>query len=136
MGTSLKLFCRDAIVSGFVDLEWLKLYLWEEVHRNDPFTEMAMEYGLFDDDFDEEDLPPADASDHFPAGPYADEIEKRLAPKLPKLRVVQLDISGNQADRDEYRESYEPDFSIQYTFLVLRDGGNVEARLIDICNIE
>jgi hypothetical protein len=53
--------------------------------------ELAIEFG-FDDDFDEEDLRPADATDHFPAGRYAEEVEKRLAPELPKLEVVELDI--------------------------------------------
>ena len=91
--------------------------------------ELAIEFG-FDDDFDEEDLRPADATDHFPAGRYAGEVEKRLAPELPKLEVVELDISGNQEHQDEYREDDE--FGIVYTFLILRDGGEVEARLINV----
>jgi len=92
------------------------------------FTEIAMEHALSDDeDFDEEDLPPADASDHFPAGRYADDVKKRLTPKLPELSVVEPNISGNQADQDEYREDCGPDFGIECSFLVLRDGRKVEA---------
>ena len=59
-------------------MDSLKLHLWEEATRNDLFTELAMEYGLCDDeDFD--DLPSAEASDHFPAGSYAGDIERYLA---------------------------------------------------------
>jgi hypothetical protein len=105
--------------------------LWEDVKDDDPLIELAMEYGMFDEGLDEEDLLPAGASDHFPAARYAKMIERDLAPKLPKLKVVELDISGNQASRDEYREDREPDFGIEYTFIILSDGGKVEARLVD-----
>lgn len=92
---------------------------------------MAREYGIFDDE-DEDDLPPATASDYFPAGCYADDIEKYLAPKLPKLSVIQLDIAGNQDGQDEYREDYGPDFGVEYEFLILRDSNKMEAWLTNV----
>lgn len=107
------------------------MHLLEDVGRVDPFTRMAMEYGIFDDD-DEEDLPPASASDYFPAGRYANDIEKYLAPKLLRLSVVELDIYGNQDDQDEYQDDSGTDFGIEYEFLVLRDGKKIEARVTDM----
>ena len=54
-----------------------------------------------------------------------------MAPELPKLEVVELDISGNQEHQNEYRE--DDGFGVVYTFLILRDGGDVpEARLINV----
>jgi hypothetical protein len=55
-----------------------------------------------------------------------------LAPLLPKLSVVELDIQGNQPDREEYRDDDGPDLAIEYIFLILRDGDTVEVRLINV----
>lgn len=115
---------------GFAHLEWLKLYLWEDVKKKDPYAELAFEFGLWDGD-DETELPNARASDHFPAEKYADNIKRYLAP-LPRLKVVEVDIAGNQADQDEYREDYGPDFAIAYTFSIVRDSDDVQVLLVDV----
>ena len=93
---------------------------------------MAREYGIFDDE-DEDDLPPPSALDYFPAGSYANDIEEYLAPKLPRLSVVELDIAGNQDYQDEYRDyGPEPHFAIEYEFFVLRDGKKMEVSLAKV----
>lgn len=125
------------ITKGFQHLQWLKIYLWEEPS---PYGRSSYggygfddeyEYGgygsddEYDDGFGGAELETTEK--HFPAATYAKQIEKYLLPSLPKLNVVEVDIAGNQ-DRgyegEKYREGYEADYLICYTFHIDRDKGS------------
>lgn len=99
-------------------------------------------YGYDDDVFEslddlEDSLPPAAASDYFPAGKLARDIERCLAKLLPKLRIVELQMSGNRdPEYNQYKEDYAPDFEIGYIFEIFRKPGKIEIELVEVIGEE
>lgn len=104
-------------------------------------------YDFYDDDDNddvfesledlEDSLPPAAASDYFPAGKLAQEIEMYLAKQMPKLHTVELQMAGNKdPEYNQYKEDYDPDYEIGYIFEITRRAGKIEIELVEVIGEE
>ena len=101
----------------------------------------AMEYDYLDDIEYLDDIPRT-AREVFPADKLARDIERYLAGALEQLRVVELNIAGDDDPRNEYKDHYGPDYEIGYVFEIIRASRGVHAVLSEtrdlwfICIIE